>query len=111
MVLKRTPHRPHRGQEGTGYRAQAPWVACRLRADCLTQAPAKPRTLKVADDPKLPAAARQRFGETEPQDRYRHRGEKVETVFGFLRGTLGYPRWLLRGAKKAAGVAQWFKNA
>ena len=42
-------------------------------------------------------AARQRFDEPAHQERYRHRGEVVETVFGFLRGTLGYPRWLLRG--------------
>jgi hypothetical protein len=47
-------------------------------------------------------AARERFNEPEHQKRYRHRGEVVETVFGFVRGTLGYVRWQLRGKEKVA---------
>ena len=35
----------------------------------------------------------------------------METIFGFLRGTLGYGRWLLRGAKKVAREGQFFTLA
>ena len=57
------------------------------------------------------AAARQRFEEREHQERYRHRGEAVETVFGFVRGTLGYARWLLRGREGVAREGRLFKMA
>ncbi len=110
-VLVRIQHRHQGGQEVTVYRAQEPCVECPQRTDCLTRENAKHRTLKVADDHEILEAARQRFGKAEHQDRYHHRGEKVETVFGFLRGTLGYTRWLLRGAKKVACEAKLFKNA
>jgi transposase len=110
-TLARTQHRHDVGQYVTVYRAEQPCVACPRRTDCLTQENARHRTLKVADDHELLEAARQRFGEAERQDRYHHRGEKVETVFGFLRGTLGYTRWVLRGAEKVASEAKLFKNA
>lgn len=41
-----------------------------------------------------------RFNEREHRERYRKRGSVVETVFGFIRATLGYERWLLRGSEK-----------
>jgi hypothetical protein len=110
-TLARTQHRRDRGQYVTVYRAEEPCVACPQRTDCLTQEQARHRTLKVADDHELLEAARQRFGEAEHQDRYHHRGEKVETVFGFLRGTLGFTRWVLRGAKKVEDEAKLFKTA
>lgn len=110
-TLARTQHRHHGGQEVSVYRAQAPCGACPQRSACLTQENAKHRTLKVGDDQALLEAARQRFSEPDHQDRYRHRGEKVETVFGFLRGTLGFTRWLLRGKEKVEGEAKLFQAA
>ena len=95
----------------TVYRAQGSCVECPQRSDCLTQDNAKHRTLKLADNHEVLDAARRRFGEAEHQDRYHHRGEKVETVFGFLRGTLGFTRWVLRGAKKVESEAKLFKAA
>ena len=110
-TLVRTQHRWDQAQYVTVYRAQEPCGECPQRADCLTQENAQHRTLKVADDHALLEAARQRFNEPAHQARYHHRGEQVETVFGFLRGTLGFTRWLLRGAKKVECEAKLFKTA
>jgi len=110
-TLVRTGHRRQDGQYVTVYRAQGSCVECPQRSDCLTQDNAKHRTLKLADNHEVLDAARRRFGEAEHQDRYHHRGEKVETVFGFLRGTLGFTRWVLRGAKKVESEAKLFKAA
>lgn len=41
-----------------------------------------------------------RFNESEHRERYNKRGSFVETIFGFIRGTLGYDQWLLRGTDK-----------
>ena len=35
----------------------------------------------------------------------------VETVFGFVRGTLGYDRWWLRGSKRVACEGSLLKVA
>jgi transposase len=110
-TLARTQHRHQNGQNLTVYRAQEPCDECPLRCDCLTEENAKRRTLKVGDDQALLDAARLRFGEPEHRDRYRHRGEKVETVFGVLRGTLGFTGWVLRGKKKVECEAKLFKAA
>jgi transposase len=109
--LTRTQHRRAYGPHVTVYRAEEPCTGCPQRSDCLSRANAQHRTLKVGDDHELLAAARQRFAEPAHQDRYRHRGEQVETVFGFLRATLGFTRWWLRGADKVAAEAKLFKTA
>ena len=95
----------------TTYRATQPCATCPLRDQCLTQKRARFRTLKVVDDAEILEAARQQFATAEHQARYRHRGEQVETIFGFLRGTLGFTRWLLRGAQRVACEAQLFAAA
>lgn len=110
-TLVRTQHRRQAGQGLTVYRAEAPCVECPQRADCLTKKNAKHRTLKVGDDHEVLEAARQRFQEAEHQERYHHRGEKVETVFGFIRGALGFTRWFLRGKTKVECEAKLFKTA
>jgi len=110
-VLVRTQHRRDAGQNVTVYRAQQSCTECPQRGDCLTQENAKHRTLRVGDDQELLDAARRRFAEPEHQDRYHHRGEKVETVFGFIRGTLGYLRWVLRGVEKVECEAKLIKTA
>ncbi len=110
-LLVRTQRRRQYGQQVTVYRAQAPCTECGQKEACLTQENARYRTLKVADDQELLQAARERFGEAAHQERYHQRGAQVETVFGFLRSTLGYTRWWLRGAQKVACEARLFKAA
>lgn len=110
-TLARTQQRRHGGQDVTVYRAQASCGECLRRGDCLTQKNAQHRTLKVGVDQALLEAARLRFNEREHQDRYHHRGERVETVFGFLRGTLGFNGWVLRGKAKVECEAKLFKAA
>jgi transposase len=109
--LVRTQRRRENGQERTVYRAQAVCTGCARAAECLRTATAKHRTLRVGDDAAVLAAAQQRFATPAYQERYRHRGEMVETVFGFLRGTLGYGRWILRGAQKVKAEARLLKTA
>ena len=43
---------------------------------------------------------RARFNDADMRQRYRMRGACVEGVFGFIRGALGYGRWLLRGSER-----------
>jgi transposase len=109
--LRRTQKRVHYGQAVTVYRAVRPCTGCGQAAACLRKAGAKHRTLKVGSYQTVLEAARQRFGEAEHQQRYQHRGEAVETVFGYVRGTLGYSRWLLRGAVRVACEARLLKMA
>jgi len=100
-----------KGQQVTLYRAQEPCGACPQASQCLTYPEAQHRTLAVGQYAGLLEAARERFLAPEHQERYRHRGEAVETVFGFLRGTLKYLRWMLRGQKKVQCEGQLFKLA
>jgi transposase len=110
-TLARTQHRRQDGQQLTVYRAQESCVECPQVAACVTQPNAKHRTLKVGDDQALLETARERFRDPKHQDRYRHRGARVETVFGFVRGTLGFVRWVLRGTEKVEREAKLFKTA
>ncbi len=90
------------GQRVTQYRAKRDCRECPQAGQCLSQAKARHRTVKRGEYHAVLEAARQRFNEPQHQERYRHRGEVVETVFGFIRGTLGYLRWQLRGKEKVA---------
>jgi transposase len=109
--LHATQRREHGGQEVTTYRAKQSCHGCPRAAECLTQRNAKHRTLKIGEYHEELAAARERFGEPAHQARYRHRGEQVETVFGFVRGTLGYDRWLLRSNERVAQEGRFYKVA
>lgn len=100
-----------KGQRLTLYRATAPCGACPQAAACLTHPAAQHRTLAVGQHAAVLAAARVRFAEPEHQERYHHRGEAVETVFGFVRAALGYTRWMLRTQAKVAMEGQWIKTA
>ena len=95
----------------TVYRAEQDCRPCPRAAACLTQTNAQHRTLKVGAYQAVLAAARQRFAEPAHQERYRHRGEVVETVFGVVRGTLGYHRWRLRGKERVACEGRLIKVA
>lgn len=100
--LRRAQKEPvHHGQQTKDYRAVRACVGCPQAGECLTQPNAAHRTLKVGQYQDRLQAALARFGDPEFVERYHHRGEAVETVFGFVRGVLGYRHWFLRGA---AGV-------
>jgi transposase len=103
--------RVHCGQEVVVYRAQKPCSECPQAPDCLSQPDAKYRQTYRGEYTEALEAARQRFGDADHQARYHHRGEVVESVFGFLRGTLGYRRFLLRGKERVASEATLFKTA
>lgn len=109
-VLRPLQQRVHCGQEVMVYRAERDCVGCPRAAACLRQAKAKRRTLKVGRYHAVLEAARQRFNEPAQRERYRHRGEAVEGVFGFVRGVLGYTRWWLRGKEKVACEGRLIKT-
>jgi hypothetical protein len=103
----RTPN----GQTVRVYRAQRSCEGCALASACLSQKGAQHRTLKVAEAHEALERARKRFDEEAHRERYRHRANAIETVFGFIRGTLGYDRWTLRGKEKVACEGSLLKVA
>lgn len=103
--------RSFKGQVVAVYRAQASCVGCPLASACLMQAKAKHRTLKVGAYQAVLEASLQRFADPVHQERYHHRGEVVESVFGFLRSVLGFGRWLLRGRERVGCEAVLWKLA
>jgi len=107
---RQTGHRNH-GQQTNDYRAIHSCQHCPLAGECLTQPTAKHRSVRVGEYHQLLEEARQRFNEAEQQERYHHRGEAVETVFGFVREVLGYRNWLLRGEQKVAREERLFRLA
>lgn len=110
-TLTVSQRRQQDGQETKVYRAQRECRSCPLAGECLTQKNARYRTVKVAVKEAVIEAARQRFEEREQRERYRQRAPAVEGVFGFLRGTLSYHRWLLRGAEKVEREGRLFTLA
>jgi hypothetical protein len=110
-ALRPQQRREHGGQLVMVYRAQAECTGCGRAGECLHQAGAKHRTVKVGAYHAVLEAERQRFNDPAHRERYRHRGEQVETVFGFVRGVLGYTQWLLRGAERVACEGKLIKTA
>jgi transposase len=108
--LHPSQQREHGGQFVWVYRAQRDCTGCPRTTECLRQAKAKRRTVKVGPSHDVLEADRQRFNDPAHRERYRHRGEAVETVFGFVRGVLGYTRWLLRGAERVACEGKLIKT-
>jgi hypothetical protein len=109
--LVRSQRREQGGQVMVQYKARRDCRSCPRAGECLSQAKARYRTLKVGEYQAEVEAARQRFNEPEHRERYRHRGEVVETVFGVVRGTLGYTRFLLRGLARVGSEARLIKLA
>lgn len=103
--------RPQCGQQVTIYRAEASCRDCPLAPDCLVRPNAQHRRLQVGAYHEVLEAARERFNTPEHRERYRQRGHAVETVFGFVRGTLGFTRWALRGKDRVAAEAKLFTLA
>lgn len=100
--LRWREQRRERGQLRVVYRAVRPCTGCPRAGECLTRPGAQYRPVRRGQYGEQLEAARQRFNEPEQQRRYRQRAPQVEGVFGYLRGALGFNRWLLRGK---AGVA------
>lgn len=109
--LHRTQKRRDHGQRVSVYRAQGSCEECALKGECVTQPGARHRTLKVGSNHVLLDANQTRFAEPAHQERYRHRGCAVETVFGFVRFTLGITRWLLRRTRNVACEANLIRAA
>jgi L-lactate utilization protein LutC len=95
--LRFTQERKRDGSTVRVYRAERKCTGCPLAAACLKQTTAKRRTILISIYDDILEQARQRFSDPVHQDRYHHRAEAVETVFGFIRSALGYGRWMLRG--------------
>jgi len=91
-----------RGDEVKAYQASRGCRLCPRYSECIASknAKAKYKQLIVRDGCEELAAARDKFNDPEHRQRYQDRGSEVETVFGFVRGTLGYGRWLLRGSER-----------
>ena len=109
LAYKRTS--TNKGQELRLYTAQNSCKDCPLRASCGNRPTSTYRTLSVGINHELLHANQQRFADPEHIERYNRRGHAVETTFGFLRGVLGYGRWMLRGAKRIKAEAQLFTTA
>lgn len=94
--------REMRGDEVKVYQASRGCRLCPRYSECISSknAKAKYKQLIVRDECEELAAARDRFNDPEHRQRYQDRGSEVETVFGFVRGALGYARWLLRGSER-----------
>lgn len=110
-ILSVYQQRHQHGQEVTIYRAERDCRDCPLAQDCLVRPNAQRRRLQVGEYHKILEAARERFNEPAHRERYRARGHAVETVFGFVRGTLGFTRWALRGKVRVASEAKLFTLA
>ena len=98
--------RTDRGVDARVYRAPSGCRRCSLASTCLTQKNADHRTLVVPIENELLTRLQDKFGDTEHCDRYHHRAEAVETVFGFVRATLGFTRWSLRGSQRVAAESK-----
>jgi transposase len=99
------------GKDYRIYRAQRSCTDCPLRSQCGRKERGEHRTLHVLVNKALLTEHLDRFSDDQHKQRYRRRAPAVETVFGFLRGTLGYVRWRLRGDKRVACEARLFKAA
>ena len=97
-----------RGYAVTRYRVEGSCRDC-PRAEACFSPKAKRRerkTLQRRTAPEALEAHRARFREPAMQARYRQRGGWIEGVFGYLRGGLGFTRWLLRGEEKVRQEGQ-----
>lgn len=104
-------NRTERDQPVKVYRAETDCSGCPLAKECLTQKNAKRRTVHVLEENEILATARQRFEDPAIQERYHHRADQIETVFAFIRTTLGFTRFVVRGADRVASEATLIKTA
>lgn len=110
-VLRFFKSRSEQEQDFRLYRAQRSCKECPLRSQCGQQSRGNHRTLRIAANRAVIAAHLARFREEEHRERYRRRAPAIETVFGFMRGVLGFVRWQLRGSERVGCEARLFKTA
>jgi transposase len=110
-VLRLQQTRTERGQDYRIYRAERSCKGCPLRGQCGRKERGEHRTLHVLTNKAVIDAHLARFSEAEHLERYRRRAPAIETVFGFMRGVLGYVRWQLRGRQRVASEASLFNAA
>jgi transposase len=87
------------------YRSVRGCKGCVRYGECIVRADGKPakathKWIGVRQCQAVLAASIKRFDESEHRERYNMRASFVETVHAFIRGVLGYDRWLLRGSDK-----------
>ena len=104
--LKRLQSRRHGGQQLSKYRAIRDCTGCPLVSGCLKQPGARRRTFNIGQNHMLLEDLRRRFNSDAHWALYRQRAPAVETVFGVLKGTLGFTRWMLRG-QRAVSCEAW----
>jgi transposase len=94
----------NRGYEVTHYRVQESCRECVQAEACFSQQAQRReyKTLQRRTEPEALEAHLARFREPQLQARYRRRGGWIEGVFGYIKGGLGFGRWLLRGERKVA---------
>ncbi len=97
-----------RGYSITRYRVEGSCRECPRAKACFSRQAKQweRKTLQRRTDPEPLEAHRERFRDPAMQARYRQRGSWIEGVFGYLRGGLGFARWLLRGEKKVRQEGQ-----
>ena len=110
-VLRYRTTSTNKGQQLRLYTAENSCKDCPLRASCGNRPTRTYRNLSVGVHHEVLHANQQRFAQKEHIQRYHQRGHAIETTFGFLRGVLGYVRWMLRGAKRIAAEAHLFTAA
>jgi hypothetical protein len=102
-VLTLRPRRKSDPDNARRYQTIHSCEGCSLYSECVVRvdgkaAKSKYKSLKVRECSEEILAAMQRFNDPEHRHRYHMRGSFIEGVNGFIRGTLGYDRWLLRGS-------------
>jgi hypothetical protein len=93
------------------YGAVRECTGCSRLSLCLTAKGARRRRLRVGVESARITAILSRFADSAWRARYHLRAPRVETVFGFLRGALGYGSWLLRGSERVQAEAALFSAA
>jgi hypothetical protein len=99
------------GQWFTTYVAQTSCLDCPSASKCLKSPNAKKRNLIIGEFHDTLKQHLAQFSTPEGKALYYARGPAIETVFSFIRNTLNFNRWSLRGDEKVAAEATWLKAA
>jgi transposase len=96
-----------RGEKVRRYQACQSCLDCKRRNKCIVSGRNKTRykTIIIREHGDELQECRMRFNDPDHRHRYHQRGCIVESVFGIIKGALGYTRWLLRrrGAVNSEG--------
>ena len=88
-----------RGEKVRRYQACQSCLDCKRRSECIVNGRNKTRykTIIIREYGDELRECRMRFNDPDHRHRYHQRGCIVESVFGIIKGALGYTRWLLCG--------------